>query len=363
MKKVIIFLLFWGLTTSLTAQTFLGTIAMSGNKLQFKIKPTGGSITSVIGYMQFDIRYSTATSLTYSAVTPNTVNFPGLSITEGLVERSFGGYKYKRFIAPATINSQTYANNSEYQVFEVTLAGTSPFDIQLVTDYTTVLPNEYYFTVVDDAANPLADFTATTTATTLNFYPSQVGTIGSTTRYYALNNVVLPLALLEFKAQTADKTAILNWKTADERNVSHFEIERSMDSKGWEKVGSQKAGIAVGYGNTEGYTFTDAKAFDKTNAPFYRLKMMDNDGSFTYSPVRQVRTDKAMGLKIYPNPAKSFLQVEGIEATESWQVVDVLGKVHDTFAGPKELNLAAYTEGVYFVKSASGKVVQFVVSE
>ena len=169
------------------------------------------------------------------------------------------------------------------------------------------------------------------------------------------SNLVLPLDLLEFTAQSDKQTAFLNWKTADERNVSHFDIEKSTNAKTWTTIGQQKAQ------NTEGYAFTDEHAFEASNSVFYRLKMVDTDGTFRYSPVRQLVSTKTVDLKVYPNPAKNSVSVVGTDAEGNWQIVDVVGKVIGQYKGNRTIDLTAYTEGVYFAKTERGSVLRFVV--
>lgn len=120
----------------------------------------------------------------------------------------------------------------------------------------------------------------------------------------------LPLTLISFTAtkQSSGKVE-LTWKTAQEINVSHFHIERSMDGRRWVRIGQITA--KGQQGTVENYGFTDNKP--EGDANYYRLHVIDYDAKSDYSPVRLI-TMKDVPVRIYPNLARSngTLYVEGI---------------------------------------------------
>lgn len=169
-------------------------------------------------------------------------------------------------------------------------------------------------------------------------------------------SITLPLDLLSFQAQTTSKNNLLKWQTANEVNTQSFDIERSANGKNFEKVGNVKSvGTAKG-----AYQFTDEVPLSGIN--YYRLKMMDIDGSFTYSPVRSVvlGEGKATNVSIAPNPAKGqvFVKLNADEAKAITLVlVDVTGKTVLTERKNLEsgfnqlpLNVSNYPQGLYFLK-------------
>ena len=117
---------------------------------------------------------------------------------------------------------------------------------------------------------------------------------------------ILPVELINFKAIASGKQAILNWQTATETNNDHFDIERSANGSGWQKIGTLN-----GYGNNsqlQTYSFTDYHPYDKLN--YYRLKQVNSDGSFGYSLVRRINFESTVGItRVYPNPVKDQLYI------------------------------------------------------
>ena len=110
----------------------------------------------------------------------------------------------------------------------------------------------------------------------------------------------LPVTLVDFHAlQQPDHTVALQWETAQEQNSRYTEVQRSVDGKTYSAIGQVAAA-----GNSSlprDYAFTDQSPL--SGRGFYRLKMVDIDGSFTYSKILQVTTG-AMGaaIKVYSNP-------------------------------------------------------------
>ena len=109
-----------------------------------------------------------------------------------------------------------------------------------------------------------------------------------------VGNNILPLRLISFTGNTDGSKALLQWKTAIEINVKHFEVERSTDVVGFAKIGQVTAG-------TNDYLFTDNPALKIQY--YYRLRVVDNDGSHRYSPIVVVKLKEAdFAVQVLPNP-------------------------------------------------------------
>ena len=90
---------------------------------------------------------------------------------------------------------------------------------------------------------------------------------------------ILPLKLLSFSGSIVSKQAQLLWVTSNEINVKSFAIERSSDGIHFLPIGSVSANSTVLQSK---YRFADKEPLATA---YYRLKMIDIDGSFTYSNV------------------------------------------------------------------------------
>lgn len=153
-------------------------------------------------------------------------------------------------------------------------------------------------------------------------------TVCTTTSSAASINVTstLPLILLLLKAKWEGNDVLLNWETADEVHTSSFGIERSVDGKNFIPVGFVKASgnsISRSY-----YNYRDVQAGKGIH--YYRLKMMDLDGNFTYSNILVLRTVQTNEIKVWPNPFHSYLSIayqSGINSLIEVRITDVSGKL------------------------------------
>lgn len=115
----------------------------------------------------------------------------------------------------------------------------------------------------------------------------------------------LPLELLQFSAQlTKQQEVQLTWQTATEKDLQHFDIQRSIDAVQWTKIGKT---AAVGNSNrVQNYQFIDAQPH--LGKSLYRLQSIHQDGSIAFSKVQAIvvkETDKI----IYNNPVTNTLEV------------------------------------------------------
>ena len=138
-----------------------------------------------------------------------------------------------------------------------------------------------------------------------------------------LSLLSVPLKLVSFRGKIIDNKIELDWQTAQEQNTNHFDIQRSADGHQFTSIGQLKAS-----GNTTlttNYQFVDEHPLEQNN--FYRLKMIDDDNSFEYSPVVKVNLyDKPM-ITVKPNPVVEFIVIEGASQFKDVQVLDATGKM------------------------------------
>lgn len=166
----------------------------------------------------------------------------------------------------------------------------------------------------------------------------------------------LPLKMGDFAALKKSTGIQLNWETLTEQNTSHFEIERSADGNSFSSIGSINA--AGNSTDKKYYTHMDAAPLNGTN--FYRLKMIDLDGTATFSRVVAIRNNNAsLELQLFPNPATDVLQVQ-VPSTRreeaSLLITDAAGKIllrkaiqisegHNSISLP----VAQLPKGLYFI--------------
>lgn len=111
------------------------------------------------------------------------------------------------------------------------------------------------------------------------------------------NFITLPLKLLDFSLQKNANSVHLDWKTAEEVNMDHFEIERSQTARDFVSIGT----IADRNQITEtNYSFDDN--YPLKDISFYRLKMVSNTGGINYSKILPVQFRGGRNVGLYPVP-------------------------------------------------------------
>jgi hypothetical protein len=175
----------------------------------------------------------------------------------------------------------------------------------------------------------------------------------------------LPVQLTSFTAKPLNNAkVVLNWSTAQEKNASHFTIEKSLNGKEF-----SDAGIVFTMSNSDlpqQYSFTDNLRAGENGMIYYRLKMVDLDGKMQHSPVKAVRIgdEKSnVSIMLYPNPVVNELR---ITLPLSWQdkqvVVDIYSTngvlvkrmVTNNASQTETINLRSLQPGSYLVRSTAG---------
>lgn len=140
-----------------------------------------------------------------------------------------------------------------------------------------------------------------------------------------------PLAvdINDFQATRIEQDVLLNWTIENATNFSHYNIQRSTDTRNWRTIGQQL------HKNTAQYQYLDKQvtsAFAANTQLYYRLEMINTDGSIEYSPIRNITLDKEMKtLMLFPNPTtgKVTIGFTPIQSTDkpSIEIINTAGQV------------------------------------
>ena len=168
---------------------------------------------------------------------------------------------------------------------------------------------------------------------------------------------VLPLRLVSFTGIAKQNINVLKWITENEINTVHFIVQKSEDAIGFINIGTVNATRMF----NNSYHFNDANytsaGMQKSNT-FYRLKIIDANGSFFYSNIIKLNNNKTNIISIYPNPAQNILVVS------SYNVIDALitNSVGQTIkniklnAGTLLINVSTWAKGLYYIKTKNETV-------
>jgi len=186
------------------------------------------------------------------------------------------------------------------------------------------------------------------------------------------NATALPVELVSFSALPVDRGVMLHWQTATETNNHGFEIERMKlnQSVNGSKMQWTKISFVNGKGTTNApniYSFFDHVSLSGSYA--YRLKQLDRDGAFSYSPELEV-TVKSVPAQFsleqnYPNPFNPSTIIRYQLPTDghvSLTVFDPIGRtvamlvneVKSAGIYAVEFDASALPNGMYIARLACG---------
>ncbi|MGX5852124.1 choice-of-anchor Q domain-containing protein [Dyadobacter jiangsuensis] len=169
----------------------------------------------------------------------------------------------------------------------------------------------------------------------------------------------LPVSWISLSARRNDASqVVLDWRV-DERAVSHYQVERSLNARNFVPAGTL---TARGDGTTE-YTFTDPTPV--LQRAYYRIRQTDLDGSYSYSRVLSIAGIEEIGLTAFPNPASGIVtvQMEQRYIGSRLKLVNKSGIVIEEITVKGQtitLDLGKYAPGVYLLSTADGRVMKLV---
>lgn len=171
--------------------------------------------------------------------------------------------------------------------------------------------------------------------------------------------VALPVQFVSVNAWIQDSRNMVEWVIAQEENVASYIVERSSNGSTYSEIGRVTAA------NQRRYQFADGAPLTGVN--IYRIKAVDIDGKFLYSPiVRLVRDDHSKGVAVYPTLVTNnqfTLRLQNLASGQyQLQVVGNSGQTvltqriqHTTGVTANTINLpASLGKGVYRVLVTSG---------
>lgn len=165
---------------------------------------------------------------------------------------------------------------------------------------------------------------------------------------------VLPVKFSGINIKSDGGNAKLTWNVATELNVSAYEVQRSSDASNFSTVGSLPAS------GKASYSFMDTKT--PAGKVFYRVKSIDLDGLYCYSPVVELNTGSgAVVLKVFPLPAQNQVTIQHPAATnitklslnaEDGRIIRLM--VPPQGAVQTTLDLSALKPGLYLLRLDDG---------
>jgi hypothetical protein len=266
-------------TGTSNAQTINGTLTPAGNVLRprnpsdkmqilFKVPTTGYQSIA----MAFDYQISSVASGPNSIIIDYSTDGGTTFVTSGLSIITYVG------ATPITTS-------------------TVPFDVTSTASSLATNWNTLKFTITNTAAENNPNLVIRVKHGTPNS-----GTSGNV-RYDNVTitgtPITLPVTLLAFNAIKNNGKTQLVWNTTNELNMQSYNVESSTDGTNFNFIASV---VPANTASLNSYSYTDTKS--SAAITYYHLKMVDNNGSYTYSNIISVNsaTLTSKPLSVYPNP-------------------------------------------------------------
>lgn len=285
----------------------------------------------------------------------------------GAVREDGGGRKFLDRNMQISVQTQPgtpvklriYVTNAEYAAFQASGAVTNSGQMAIFKSNNT--------------CNSAINAPATKLTTTVAAFGTQgyvlTADVPSFSSFYIANNALttLPTELLSFTGNlNTNKTVTLDWKTATEVNVVKYVVERSLDGRSYEDIGTVTA--RNNNAATNLYSFVDADAVRQPSLTlYYRLRMVDIDESYKQSNIVTISlSDLAGRVFATPNPAMSETQVTitaAISEKGQWTITDNSGRIVmqsavqlKTGNNKVTINISKLAAGIYYLNVKGGGV-------
>ncbi|MFT3911203.1 MAG: T9SS type A sorting domain-containing protein [Ferruginibacter sp.] len=167
---------------------------------------------------------------------------------------------------------------------------------------------------------------------------------------------IVPLHLVSFNGyyNSTNKNAQLSWKTTNETNTYSFDIERSIDGINFEKNGNI---LSYSY---ENHTYSYETKM-RTPIEYYRLKMIDIDGKFSYSNVIKLKMPKpGEYYSILNNPARGTITIEVYDGSLQNTIAIITNSTGQVVqrlvlkTGIQYIDTGKLSPGIYYLQTSKG---------
>ncbi|MFM2385356.1 MAG: hypothetical protein RL660_113 [Bacteroidota bacterium] len=150
--------------------------------------------------------------------------------------------------------------------------------------------------------------------------------------------------------QLGNKTHLLEWLNVKVEDVSYYRLERSSNASSWQTISNTIESFG-----TADYTYSYVDETPLAGNNFYRVRIVDKQGKFTYSNIVTLISEEAGAIRIFPNPTASELNIDLTASTAPTHVMLVgsngqlvYQEVHMT--GMSKLDLSNLAQGTYILK-------------
>jgi hypothetical protein len=176
-----------------------------------------------------------------------------------------------------------------------------------------------------------------------------------------LVTTTLPVKLVNFQLENKAGASILNWTITSAINFSHFELQRSFNGVAFEKIAAIEG---KNQQTTSNYSYIDKPS--NFNTVYYRLKIVDKDGSFSYSNIlKAVSNDKQPSLNVFPSITKGemlTIDYSNVDTQSELKIINSNAQIVKVFQvkgnnGIIKIEASNFNKGIYIVQLSNKNLV------
>jgi hypothetical protein len=168
----------------------------------------------------------------------------------------------------------------------------------------------------------------------------------------------LPVKLTSFDAKVLNCAVNLDWTSTTETDFKNYEIEYSTDGSNFTTIGTKAS-------NTSDQRYSFQHSPTTQGKAYYRLKMVNSDGSFEYSKTISMKLNcSKTQILIYPNPVKDILNINITNAQDNVtraSLFDNNGKlIHSVqlVSGTNNIDMTRFAKGMYMLTLKNSNGIQ-----
>jgi hypothetical protein len=264
------------------------------NRVSFSVAPVcvASGSTTTYGTSNVWIGY------VYDGTSHNPAFYKGF-VNEGTVgspnfDESFGGDNVSYNTSACPVQTETFSVRYRLQktfangTYTVTVGGDDGYRFSTDGGATWVINNWSDHAYTSTSQNILLNGTYNLV---VEFYENG----GQNRITFNITTVILPVRLASFSGTANNSSNLLNWQVQNEDNLAYYEVQRSDDGIHFSSIAKVPATATV---TTASYNAEDKNILPGFN--YYRLRMVDNNNSFSYSPVIKLNGSIEKGVRIFP---------------------------------------------------------------
>ena len=260
-----------------------------------------------------------------------TIPFTAKTIIDGSVQ-NYAGQPYLQrhfeFIpggtSPTSATITLYVSKADMIAFNA--ASSVKLPVEIADDKTTLRVWQWHGTTVTGTPDVTIDPVDTDIQwdATIVAWKIKFPVTGFSSFYITADNATpLPVTLVSFNAKKQESAILLSWQTTEEIDSDRFDIQHSIDAKQWAEIGT----VASNGESKKLQSYTHTHLSPATGQNFYRLKMVDMDGSFAYSRIASVEIYQDSEVNLFPNPVAGQVKITSNVSILGYKLVSITGQI------------------------------------